>query len=171
MTAEDIGANLVLNATYVEVPVTVKDSKGKPIAGLTWRDFKVYENDTREPLKIFTVDPAPLSIAFVIDQSLTSDVMAKVNNSLGALQGALSPYDEIADLIPTATDPTRVDRLHRAQGTRVPAVLALAKSVGREELVPINSGPFASCGISKNGSCVDPNPPSAGWFGWQSARS
>ena len=47
------------NTTYVEVPVTVKDSKGKPIAGLTWRDFKVYENDTWEPLKIFTVDPAP----------------------------------------------------------------------------------------------------------------
>ena len=38
----------------------------------------------------------PLSIAFVIDQSLTSDVMAKVNNSLGAIQGALTPYDEIA---------------------------------------------------------------------------
>ena len=58
MTPEDIGHTIVLNTTYVEVPVTVKDSKGKPIAGLTWRDFKVYENDTWEPLKIFTVDPA-----------------------------------------------------------------------------------------------------------------
>ena len=44
----------------------------------------------------FTADPFPLSIAFVIDQSLTSDVMAKVNNSLGAIQGALTPYDEVA---------------------------------------------------------------------------
>ncbi len=66
------------------------------MAGLTFRDFKVYENDTREPLALFTVDPFPLSIAFVIDQSLTSDVMAKVNDSLGAIQGALTPYDEIA---------------------------------------------------------------------------
>jgi hypothetical protein len=34
---------------FVEVPVTVKDSKGNLVAGLTFRDFKVYENDTREP--------------------------------------------------------------------------------------------------------------------------
>ena len=54
---------------FVEVPVTVKDSKGNLVAGLTWRDFKVYENNTREPLQVFSVDPDPLSIAFVIDQT------------------------------------------------------------------------------------------------------
>ena len=47
-------------------------------------------------IKVFTVDPYPLSIAFVIDQSLTSDVMDKVNNSLDAIQGALTPYDELS---------------------------------------------------------------------------
>ena len=77
------------------MPVTVKDSKGHLVAGLTWRDFKVFENNTRERLA-FHRQPFPLSIAFVIDQSLTSDVMAKVNNSLGAIQGALTPYDELA---------------------------------------------------------------------------
>ena len=60
-----------LNVNFVELPVTVKDSKGHLVAGLTLRDFKVYENDTCEPLRLFTVDPFPLSIAFVIDQSLT----------------------------------------------------------------------------------------------------
>jgi len=85
-----------LHVNFVEIPVTVKDSKGKMVAGLTFRDFKVYENNTREPLAFFTTDSFPLSIAFVIDQSLTSDVMAKVNNSLGAIQGALTPYDEVA---------------------------------------------------------------------------
>jgi hypothetical protein len=77
-----------LNVNYVEVPVTVKDTKGKLVAGLTFRDFKVYENTTREPLAFFTVDPFPLSVAFVIDQSLTSDVMAKVNASLTARRNA-----------------------------------------------------------------------------------
>jgi VWFA-related protein len=156
MTPEDIGPTLVRNTTYVEVPVTVKDNKGKPIAGLTWRDFKVYENDTWEPLKIFSVDPAALSIAFVIDQSLTSDVMAKVNDSLSAFQGALSPYDEVA-VFSYNNGPREWTGFTGAQGNRVPAVLALAKSVGRDDLVPVNSGPFAGCSITKNGGCIDPN--------------
>jgi VWFA-related protein len=157
MTPEDIGPTLVRNTTYVEVPVTVKDSKGKPVAGLTWRDFKVYENDTWEPLKIFTVDPAPLSLAFVIDQSLTSDVMAKVNNSLSAFQGALSPYDEVA-IFSYNNGARQWTGFTGAQGNRVPAVLALAKSVGRDEQVPTNSGAFGPCAITKNGGCADPNP-------------
>ena len=96
VSPDDIKASLIINATYVEVPVTVKDSKGHMVAGLDWRDFKVFENDTRENIRFFTVDPYPLSVAFVIDQSVTSDVMSKVNDSLGAIQGALTPYDEVA---------------------------------------------------------------------------
>jgi VWFA-related protein len=161
---EDIGAKIVLNATYVEVPVTVKDTKGKPVAGLTWRDFKIFENDTREPIRIFSVDPAALSIAFVIDQSLTSDVMAKVNDSLNALQGALAPYDEVAVFSYNNGAQERTS-FTGAQSSRLPAVLALTKNTGREALVPINSGPFAGCGITKNGGCVDPNVQQGGATG------
>lgn len=157
LTPEDIGSRLVVNTTYVEVPVTVKDTKGKPIAGLTWRDFRVYENNTWEPLKIFSVDPAALSIAFVIDQSLPEAVMARVNDSLSAFQGALSPYDEVA-VFSYNNGPREWTGFTGAQGNRVPAVLALAKSVGRDDQVPINSGPFAGCAISKNGGCIDSNP-------------
>lgn len=157
MTPEDIGQKIVSYTTYVEVPVTVKDPKGKPIAGLTWRDFRVYENNTWEPLKIFTVDPAALSIAFVIDQSLPSSVMQKVNDSLSAFQGALSPYDEVA-VFSYNNGPREWTGFTGAQGNRVPAVLALAKSAGRDDLVPINSGPFGGCAITKNGGCIDSNP-------------
>jgi VWFA-related protein len=142
--------------TFVEVPVTVKDSKGKLVAGLTYRDFKIYENDTREPISFFTTDSFPLSIAFVIDQSVTSDVMAKVNNSLGAIQGALTPYDEVAvfsygHIVHEQTGFTG------AQSNRLPAVLALTKATGSEMLVPVNTGPFGPCSITQNGGCVDPN--------------
>ena len=146
----------VVNVNFVEVPVTVKDSKGALVAGLTFRDFKVFENDRREPLRLFTVDPFPLSIAFVIDQSLTSDVMAKVNNSLGAIQGALTPYDEVAVFSYNNGAQERTG-FTGAQSNRLPAVLALTKETGSEMLVPVNSGPFASCNIRKNGDCVDSN--------------
>lgn len=143
--------------TYVEVPVTVKDPKGKMVAGLTWRDFKVYENNTREPIKVFNVDPYPLSIAFVVDQSLTSDVMRKVNDSLDAIQGALTPYDEVAVFSYSNGSQERTG-FTGAQSARLPAVLALTKSTGTDELVPIGGGnPFSGCNIRQNGSCVDPN--------------
>ncbi|MGD0733324.1 MAG: VWA domain-containing protein [Terracidiphilus sp.] len=144
------------HTNFVEVPVTVKDSKGHLVAGLTFRDFKVFENDTREPLALFTVDPFPLSIAFVIDQSLTSDVMAKVNTSLGAIQGALTPYDEVAVFSYNNGAQERTG-FTGAQSARLPAILALTKETGADSLVPINSGALSGCPIRSNGNCVDPN--------------
>ncbi len=146
----------IVNVNFVEVPVTVKDSKGNLVAGLTSGDFKIYENNKRVPISLFMVDPAPLSIAFVIDQSLTSDVMAKVNDSLGAIQGALTPYDEAA-VFKYSNGAQELTGFTGAQGNRLPAVLALAKATGSDEQVPTNSGPLAGCNIRENGNCVDPN--------------
>lgn len=146
-----------LNVNFVEVPVTVKDPKGQLVAGLTFRDFQVFENGQREPLRLFTVDPFPLSIVFLVDQSVTADVMTKVNDSLGAIQGALTPYDEVAVFTYNNGAQNRSGGFTGAQSTRVPYVLAMTKAAGAEMLVPINSGPFAGCSVTKNGSCVDPN--------------
>jgi VWFA-related protein len=155
---ERTSALIVQRVNFVEVPVTVKDSKGKLVAGLTYRDFKIYENDTREPIAFFTIDSFPLSIAFVIDQSLTSDVMAKVNNSLGAIQGALTPYDEVAIFSYNNGAQDRTGGFTGAESARVPFVLSMTKSAGEEMLVPTGDGPLSSaCSITKNGGCVDPN--------------
>jgi VWFA-related protein len=147
---------LHVNVNFVEVPVTVKDPKGHLVAGLTYRDFKVYENNSREPLTLFTVDPAPLSIVFVVDQSLTSDVMSKVNSSLGAIQGALTPYDEVATLSYSNGPQDRSQGFTGGQSARVPFILEAVKSAGTEMIVPVNSGPLAGCPIHVNGNCADP---------------
>jgi VWFA-related protein len=148
---------LRVHVNFIEVPVTVKDSKGKLVAGLTFRNFQVYENNIREPLAFFTTDAFPLSMAFVIDQSLTSDVMAKVNNSLGAIQGALTPYDELAVFSYSNGAQDRSGGFTGAQSARVPFVLSMTKEIGADMLVPVNSGPLAGCSIRENGNCVDPN--------------
>jgi VWFA-related protein len=148
-------ANFVVDVNFVEVPVIVKDSKMKQVAGLTWRDFKVYENNTRVPLSFFSVDPQPLSIAFVIDQSLPSNIMDQVNSSLGAVQGALTPYDEVA-VFSYGNGPKEWTGFTGAQSDRLPYVLALAKSSGTDPTVPITTGPFAGCQLRENGNCVDP---------------
>jgi VWFA-related protein len=156
LNAADTGTRIVLNTTYVQVPVTVKDNKGKLVAGLTWRDFKVFENDTREPIRVFNVDAYPLSIAFVIDQSLTSDVMSKVNDSLDAIQGALTPYDELAVFSYSNGAQNRSGGFTGAQSARVPFVFSMTKAAGTDEQVPVNSGPLAGCPIRTNGNCADP---------------
>ena len=71
------------------MPVTVLDKKHQQVAGLTWRDFQIYENNVRQRIAVFSADAVPLSVALVIDQSLPRDTMKKVNDSLAAIQGAL----------------------------------------------------------------------------------
>jgi len=153
---EAVSTNIKVNVNFVQVPVTVKDSKGNLVAGLHAENFRVFENAVPEPLHLFTVDPFPLSIAFVIDQSLTSDVMAKVNESLGSVQGALTPYDEAA-VFSYSNGAKEWTGFTGAQGNRLPAVLALAKSIGTDMQVPQNNGPLAGCSIRQNGNCIDPN--------------
>jgi VWFA-related protein len=140
---------------YVILPVTVLDKKHQQVAGLTYRDFRVYENNQPQAIRLFSADAVPLSVALVIDQSLPRDTMSKVNKSLAALQGAFTASDEIAvftyaDGVSNPTDFTA------ALSARVPAVLAASKKEGDYLGVPINSGPFYG-GPRINGQSVDPN--------------
>ncbi len=118
------GPEYVIHArvNFVEVPFTVKDHKGALVPGLTWRDVRVYENNLRQQLTLFTVDPFSLSVALVIDQSMTFDNMAKVNNALAALQGAFTPYDEVS-LITYNNGPKTVTQFTGAQSARLTQAL------------------------------------------------
>lgn len=140
---------------FVLVPVTVRDSKGHLVSGLTYRDFKVFENNQRQRLFYFSVDPFPLSIAFVIDQSLPTDTMRKVNDSLAEIVNALTPQDEVAlftynNGVENPTDFTA------AQSARLAMAIERSKKPGRDMGVAVNSGPLAS-GPQINGHSIDPN--------------
>jgi VWFA-related protein len=143
------GVNIVV------VPVTVRDSKGHEVPGLTYRDFRVYENKERQRITYFSTDAVPLSVAFIIDQSVSADTMRKVNESLSAVTGAFTPYDEVA-VYTYNKSPTKITDFTGAQGNRLPAALNAAKRPGRDEGGAVLSGPLAS-GPTINGKSVDPN--------------
>ncbi len=145
---------LRVQTNFVEVPFTVKDNKGRLVPGLTWRDVRVYENGLRQQMALFTVDPFPLSVALVIDQSLTYDNMTKVNNALGALQGAFTPYDEVAVFTYNNGPRLRTD-FTAGQSPRLNFVIDQSKSSGREPL-SIMGGPLAAT-TNINGQNFDPN--------------
>jgi VWFA-related protein len=146
---------IVRQVNYVDVPVTVRDKHHNLVPGLTWRQFKIYEDGQRQHISNFYVDPFPLSVAFVIDQTLPSDVMRKVNDSLGAVAGAFGPADSMA-VFTYNTSPTMVTDFTGSQGPRLVAALQSAKKPGREMGMPTVSGPFA-LGPTLNGHEVDPN--------------
>jgi len=148
---------LIVHTNFVEIPFTVKDSKGHPVAGLSPREVRVYENNLRQQLSLFTADPFPLSVALVIDQSLGFQVMEQVNNSLTALQGAFTPYDEVA-VFTYNNGPKMVTDFTAGPSARLTQALERSKSTGREMAYIPGGG--LNQNISVNGgseSYIDPN--------------
>jgi VWFA-related protein len=140
---------------FILVPVTVKDSHGAILPGLTHNDFQVYEDGVQQRITFFTEDAFPLSVAFVIDQNLPSDTMKKVNEALAAFQGAFAPYDEVS-VYTYASHVSQATSYTGAQSARLTATLERVKSPGRYMGVPSNTGPMAE-GPTINGQMVDPN--------------
>lgn len=148
---------LRVQTNFVEVPFTVKDSKGQLVPGITWRDVRVYENGLRQKMAVFTVDPIPLSVALVIDQSVSFDQMAKINNAMGALQGAFSASDEVA-VFTYNNGPRMQTDFTAAQSARLSAVLERSKSPGREGAMNYTSGPLSQNINLNNGAMSNTMP-------------
>ncbi|MBE7182156.1 MAG: VWA domain-containing protein, partial [Terriglobus roseus] len=140
----------------VEIPFTVKDKHGALVPALTWRDVQVYENGVRKHISLFSSDPYPLSVAFVIDQTLPFEVMKQVNYSLGAVQGAFSAYDEVA-VFTYANGVSRRTTFTGAQSARLGAVLEQSKSSGRE-MNYVTDGPLSQNVSINDGAQANLNP-------------
>jgi VWFA-related protein len=148
---------LHVRTNFVEIPFTVKDNKGNLVSGINWREVRVYENNLRQQLSLFTTDAFPLSVALVIDQSMTFDNMAKVNNALGALQGAFTPYDEVA-VFTYNNGPKMVTAFTAGPSARLTQALDRSKQTGREPMM-YSSGPLSQNININNGQdrYTDPN--------------
>ncbi len=138
----------------VEIPFTVKDKQGRLVPGLTWRDVHVYENNVRQRMTIFTVDPYPLSVAMVIDNSLDIHTMATVNNSLGALQAAFTPYDQVA-VFTYNNGPKMITDFSGAQSNRITAAIERAKGTGRDQMYYAPGEALEQHGINLNSGAED----------------
>ena len=145
------------NVTFVEVPVTVKDGSGHLVEGLTSQDFTIYEDGVPQKLSFFNSDPFPLSVAVVVDTNLPADTMKKVNETLPALVGAFSEFDEVA-LYRYGTSVTQVAGF-AGSGDLSNTTLERLKRPGRQAGPPVLGGPMGPQGPSVNGRPVDPNVP------------
>lgn len=137
-----------LDVNFVQVPVTVKDPSGHLVSGLGLRDFAVLEDGVPQKIRFFTSDPFPLSAAVVVATSLPADSMKKVNDTLPALIGAFSQFDEVA-LYGYGHTVQQVSGFGGAESVTT-ATLNKVKRPGRAPGPPIIGGPMSG-GPSING--------------------
>lgn len=143
--------------SFVEIPVTVKDHTGHLIPGLSPTDFTVYEDGVPQKLSYFSSDPFPLSVAVVVDTNLPASTMKKVNDSLPALVGAFSEFDEVA-LYRYGNSVQEVSGFNGA-GDISTASMERLKRTGKSGGPPVVGGPFGSQGPMVNNHPVDPGTP------------
>src|SRR5262249_19272347 len=138
----------------VVVPVTVKSSGDKLIAGLTQKDFVLYEDGRPQTITNFTVDPVPLSAAVVIDTGLSTGSFRKVQKTFTALAGAFSDFDEVAVY---RYDKFVTKVLDFSQGTeRIETAMKTLNDLKPDSMLESNlfNGPFSIPGPVINGAAV-----------------
>jgi VWFA-related protein len=143
--------------SFVEIPVTVRDHSGRLVPGLAPADFTVYEDGVPQRLSYFSSDPFPLSVAVVVDTNLPASTMKKVNDSLPALVGAFSEFDEVA-LYRYGNSVQQVSGFNGA-GDISTASMERLKRTGKSGGPPVIGGPFGSQGPVVNNHPVDPGAP------------
>jgi VWFA-related protein len=151
----DAITTLLVHVDAVDVAFTVKDSKGRLVPGLTSRDVQVYENGLMQHIDLFTNESLPLSVAIVIDQSMTKDAMTRVNNAMGSLQDAFTPYDEVA-VFTYNKGPKLVTDFTGAQSARLTQAIDRSKGTGREPPMAGSYGPLGQTTVI-NDQNFDPN--------------
>jgi VWFA-related protein len=138
---------------FVQLPVMVKDSNGRPVDGLLARDFTVLENGKKQTLTYFTSDPFELSVAILLDIGMADVALQKVNQTYSALVGAFSPYDEVALYTYSSTVSQVTDFTGRPE--RLTTALNEMKLVrGRNNGPPVLGGPLGPGGPTVNGAPV-----------------
>jgi VWFA-related protein len=152
-TGEDL-YKIRVTTNLVLVPVTVKDSEGRLIGGLLPKDFVVLESGQPQTLKFFTSDPFPLSAAVIIDTGMADVGLKKVQETLSALQGAFSQFDEVAIYTYSST----VGRVSDFTGVGKELTVTLNEVKGYSGAnngPPVTSGPLGPQGPIINGRPVD----------------
>lgn len=160
-TGEDL-YKITTSVNLVLVPVTVKDSDGRLVGGLLPKDFSVMENGQKQTLKFFTSDPFALSAAVIFDLGMPDVGFRKVRETLSALQGAFSQFDEVGIYTYSGTVGGVAD--FTAVGSQLSAGLSqIKKYTAANNGPPVMSGPLASQAPIVNGIPMDSpvNPVSA----------
>ena len=93
---EDPRQRIRTTVALVVVPVTAKDPTGTPVLDIRRDEFRILEDGVEQEIQLFSNDPFPLSAVVLIDNSLPLKTAEEVQQSVRAIAGAFSEFDEVA---------------------------------------------------------------------------
>lgn len=155
----DAGYTEHTDVDAVQVTVTVTDSAGNNVSGLTRRQFRVYEDDVPQTIDYFAGGNASLEIVTAIDISGSmTESMPQLKRSVKAFLAALRPEDRVSllafndltfSLSRSAGDPAArakaIDQLEAWGGTALydvtlRSIETLGRQRGRRAMVIFTDG-------------------------------
>lgn len=80
----------------MNVPVTVKDSRGELVPDLEKRDFRIFQDGVEQEIQQFRSDPYPISAVILLDDNLPNRPAEQVQRSLDSVAAGFGPHDEVA---------------------------------------------------------------------------
>jgi VWFA-related protein len=84
-------------ARLVLVSVTVRDSRGRPVSGLSQRDFEVLSDDRQAAITEFRSEPSPITAALLVDQSGSMKVSSNLDAAREAARFVVSSMTPASD--------------------------------------------------------------------------
>src|SRR5690242_17037489 len=89
-------ARISVPSRIVNVPVTVKDSRGELVPDLEKRDFRIFQDGVEQQVQFFSSDPIPISAVILLDDNLPNRPAEQVQRSLDSIAAGFGPRDEVA---------------------------------------------------------------------------
>jgi Ca-activated chloride channel homolog len=97
LRAEQSSPRFKIEASFVKVPVTVSDSKGRMIQGLRRDDFRIFDEGEERSIDNFILDKTPLSVVLLLDVSgSVRDELEEIKDAAVLFSRAFDREDRIA---------------------------------------------------------------------------
>lgn len=133
---------ITVTSELVAIPVSVTDSKGNFVPGLSKANFQILEGNQPREIALFEQEDTPVSIGLLVDHS--GSMESKLPNVVTAISGfteASNPQDEM--FVVNFGDQARVETFGAKAFTSDPMEIRMAVSVAAEGKTALYDAVFA----------------------------
>lgn len=167
--SDDKDGVIRVNTDLVMVPVRVMSKKGRPVADLTQKEFRIFENGEEQEIAYFATEESPVTVALMLDLSYSTVFkLPEIQAAAKAFIELLKPddkvmvvaFDERVRILCQATNDRRalryaIEAARVGSGTKFYGAMdqvlndQLAKIEGRKAIVVLTDGvDTASTGLT-----------------------